>query len=473
MRTSPKQTRITRLAQHKVHHTVDGQITFGGWLKQQRSRLGITQDSLAVQADCAVGTIRRFEQDAGSPSRHIAELLAVFFAVPADEVRRFVHWARGLGYPPPSILTTIIAHPATRTDTNHSIIHLPKSPTSLVGRDNDVANVVKLLGHKDVRLVTLTGPGGVGKTRLALAVAQIVASYYSKVTFISLDTVVDPTEVQSIIDNALSELLGSHSTKVGASLLVLDNFEHLIAAVDSVGYVLDRYDHVKVLVTSRATLRVYGEHEFPVQPLAIPCDQHTSDLTGLGTVASVQLFMQRVRAVKPDFVLTTTNAEAVAAICRRMEGVPLALELAAARAKALSPQALLVRLTDRLTLLTGGSRNLPTRQQTLRRAVAWSFNLLAPPAQNYFTRLAVFGGTFGEEAAEAVSGATFEDLIALADQSLLQQRDESAGLPRWGMLEYIREFGLEQLKAQGEEESARIRHVAYFLRTAGVAEEPV
>ena len=313
--------------------------SFGSWLRQQRRRRGLSQDGLAVQANCGVGTIRRFEQKAGIPDHKSAHLLAAFFAIPADELDGFVEWARQISDPPPSVLSTLIAPVSAPLSAPGVRPHLPISPTPLVGRESQVAALVGLLAQDGVRLVTLTGPGGIGKTRLALAVAHAVAASSPRVTFVSLASVLDPAKVPSILAGALAVLAAADPAVPGPALLVLDNFEHLMAAVTSVADVLGQHTPVTILVTSREVLRLYGEHEFAVKPLPLPCDTLAPDPTALSAVASVDLFVQRVRAVKPDFSVTAANAAAIAAICRHMEGLPLALELVAARAKVLSPPA--------------------------------------------------------------------------------------------------------------------------------------
>ena len=360
---------------------------------------------------------------------------------------------------------------------------LPSPLTSFVGRGREVDQVCDLLRHADVRLVTLTGPGGVGKTRLAFQVAASVADAFPDgVVFVSLAATAGPTLVQPAVARALGVLesgdrpLLQRLTGVLRSrpvLLVLDNLEHVVAAAPFVADLLAACPELKVLVTSRVTLRVSGEHEFPVPPLPVPDPNRLPPATELAAYGAVTLFAQRARAVRPDFAIGEANAAAVAEVCARLDGLPLAIELAAARSKVLSPQAVLARLENRLALLTGGSRDHPERLRAMREAIAWSYDLLTPHEQALFRRLAVFAGGWTVEAAAAVAGGedgrgptTLDLLSSLADSSLLVQRQQADGEPRFSMLETIREYGLERLAAAGEEEETRRRHAAWCIALA-------
>jgi predicted ATPase/class 3 adenylate cyclase len=368
--------------------------------------------------------------------------------------------------------------------------NLPAQPTPLVGREREAAAAVALLGRDDVRLLTLTGPGGTGKTRLGLQVAaDLLEAFPDGCWFVDLAPLADPALVPSAIASVLgvreeggrplAEALADH-LRDKALLLVLDNLEQLLpAAAPGIGGLLAACPGLTVLATSRAPLRLRAEREWPVPPLGLPDRARLPPLDRLTQYAAVRLFAERAQAVRPDFAVTTANAPAVAEICWRLDGLPLAIELAAARVKAFPPEALLRRLERRLGALTGGARDLPLRQQTLRGAIAWSHDLLGEAERVLFRRLAVFAGGATLEAAEAVAGPdgeadVFGALASLVDQSLVRQGEGPGALPegepRFSMLETIREYGLEQLERSGEAEEAHERHATFFLALAEAAE---
>jgi predicted ATPase/class 3 adenylate cyclase/DNA-binding CsgD family transcriptional regulator len=375
--------------------------------------------------------------------------------------------------------------------------NLPMQATAFIGREQQLQAVRTSLLRTDTRLVTLTGPGGTGKTRLALqAAADVLDSFPNGVYMVALASVTDPDLVPSSIAQALDvrEVAGrSITTTLGDTLrakrllLVLDNFEQVVAAAPIVASLLGEAPQVKVLVTSRFVLRVYGEREISVPPLALPDRRTTPSAAHLGQFEAVHLFVDRAQAARSDFALVDENAPAVAEICQRLDGLPLAIELAAARVRTLPPRAMLQRMERRLPLLTGGARDLPARQRTLRDAIGWSYDLLDPDEQALFRRLAVFRG-FTLEAAETVCagdpprpGAAsvalppldlliLDGVESLAEKSLLRQEEASDGQPWFRMLETVREFALERLEESGESDAVHRRHALAALALAESSE---
>jgi predicted ATPase/class 3 adenylate cyclase len=360
--------------------------------------------------------------------------------------------------------------------------NLPIQPTPLLGREREVAEIVDLLRREDVRLLTLTGTGGTGKTRLALqSAAELIDEFEDGLFFVALAPVSDPHLVASTLAGALavSESAGrvfKEDLKDYLSdkelLLILDNFEQVVDTAPFVGELLSSCPALKVLVTSRISLRIYGEHEYAVRPLELPDPGHLPPLEELRQYEAIRLFIERAHAVNTHFSLTKENAPAVAEICTRLDGLPLAIELAAARIKLLSPQAICSRLGNPLKFLTGGARDLPERQRTLRGAIAWSYTLLDESEQALFARLSVFSGGSALEAVEVVCDAegdlfidVLEGLSSLVDKSLLRQ-EEGVEEPRFVMLETIREYARERLELSGNAEEIRRMHAEYFLALA-------
>jgi predicted ATPase len=360
---------------------------------------------------------------------------------------------------------------------------LPVPRTTLIGREQELASVKKLLTSGNARLITLTGTGGSGKTRLGLqAASEVLDEFPGGVYFVALASTTDPTTVTPTVAQVLgirhtggkplAEALQDHLRLLvdAPTLILLDNFEHLLTAAALVGELLEACAPLKVLVTSRAALHVYGEYECPVPPLPLPEPEQFSSLEALSRNPAVSLFVERATSVKAEFVLTEDNATVVAQICCRVDGLPLAIELAAARIKMLAPAAMLARLQSRLELLTNGPADRPLRQQTLRRTIDWSHDLLSPAEQKLFRRLSVFVGGCTLEGAEAVCDTRrdleidlLEGMASLVDKSLVQQVQLKDDEARFTMLETVREYGLERLKVSGEDESTRRAHAAYCL----------
>jgi predicted ATPase/class 3 adenylate cyclase len=381
--------------------------------------------------------------------------------------------------------------------------NLPAQPTPLIGRGREIGAMAALLRRADVRLVTLSGPGGIGKTRLALQVAaELLDDFADGSYFVNLAPISDPHLVATTIAHALGVAEAASRPveerlhaflRAKRALLLLDNFEQVLDAAQLVAELLAAAPRLKVLVTSRAVLHLRGEHEFAAPPLALPPPFKATQSAEVAGVASlktsmpsvaeltqydaVKLFIARAQAAKANFTITNDNAQAVAEICTRLDGLPLAIELAAARIKFFTPEALLARLERRLQLLTGGSRDLPARQQTLRNTIDWSYNLLDPGEQALFRRLGVFVGGCTLEAAAAVCNPHDDlplDLVdgvaSLADKSLLRHSEGPDGEPRFTMLETVSEYALERLEQSGEAESIRRQHANYFLALAEAAE---
>jgi len=354
--------------------------------------------------------------------------------------------------------------------------NLPAQSTPFIGRGTQITAVKDLLLHADTRLVTLIGPGGTGKTRLSLQAAQELLEQFPRgVYFIPL---ADDRDEQALISRIAQQLAVREGGRPLLEsikdylrdrklLLIFDNFEQLVSAAPIVSDLLEAAPQLKILVSSRIALNLQGEREYPVPPLELPQAENESAWERLIENESVNLFVGRAQAIHPNFVLTKDNASSIAEICRRLDGLPLALELAAARVKLLQPQAILKRLDDSLKLLTGGARDLPTRQQTLRNAIEWSFNLLNEDEKTLYARLSVFVGGFTLEAVEAICNTednvdVFESLTSLVNNSLVRQVETQDGEPRFGMLETIRAYALEQLTQNGELDVLRSRHAHYF-----------
>jgi predicted ATPase/DNA-binding XRE family transcriptional regulator len=446
-----------------------GPASFGDLLRHLRSAASLSQEDLAERSGVSVRGISDLERGA----RHAPRL----------ETVRMLADALGLGeYDRAALLAAarpVLARSGAAGLVSTASRSLPVPLTRLIGREGELTTLRARLEKE--RLVTLTGPGGSGKTRLAIAVAVgMVDAFPDGVSFVDLSPLTDPGLVVPTIAATLGvrevtgqPLLQTLSTFLAPKrlLLLLDNFERVLAGAPDIATLLAASPGLAALITSREPLHVRGEHEFPLLPLAVPEADYPLTVAELGQVPAIMLFLERAMASVPDLALSTNNAAAIAAICRRLDGLPLAIELAAARVKVLPPAALLARLEHRLPLLTGGGQDLPTRQRTMRDAIAWSYDLLAPEEQALFRHLAVFAGGFTLAAAEAVAIPergleVLDGVTALVAQSLLHRMPGLDAEPRYQMLETVREFGLERLAAADEMALVRQRHARHFLQLA-------
>jgi non-specific serine/threonine protein kinase len=450
-------------------------------LRTRRRALGLTQAQLAEALGVAANTVARWERadtPVGNPELVHLALERLEAASPAGSVAR----RRG---EPPSVIDR--PPPDIRADPQGFPSHL----TSFVGRVREVAEVIRLL--RSARLVTLTGAGGVGKTRLAVRAAEeVTTQFLDGGLFVPLAPITEPLlvtsaiaqllEVRDIGDRPLLDRVND-VLRHRQLLLVLDNFEQVLDAAPIVSALLVNCPQLKVLVTSRAVLHISGEHTYAVLPLAVPARDPPPTLDRLTQYEAVRLFLERAQASKPQFAISNETAPSVAEICARLDGLPLAIELAAAQVRVLTPQTILARLSRRLDLLVGGARDEPERHQTLRAAIAWSYDLLTPSQQVVFRRLGVFVGGCELGVAESVLSMSDEDtapnhagtdilhiLIALVEQGLVQASEQADGETRFTMLETIREYALERLRATGDEATMRRLHRDWCLGLAERAE---
>jgi predicted ATPase/DNA-binding XRE family transcriptional regulator len=450
--------------------TREKEAPFGERLRRLREEAGLTQEELASKAGLTAKAVSALERgERKRPYPHTVRSLAEALELPEDERASLVASvpARGVG--------DLAHHNEIAAST------MPASLTPLVGREREVEEIDGLLRAAAVRLLTLTGPGGIGKTRLAVEVAQnAVGDFPDGVSFAPLAPLGDAALVMPTVSQVLGlreaggvrplEAVRQH-LREKRSLLVLDNFEHVVEAAPEVVDLLGSCPNLTVLVTSRASLRVRGEREYSVSPLAVPDPARMPEAEALAETPAAKLFVERARAASPAFELRQANAAAVAAICWRLDGLPLALELAAAQTRFLGPTALLSRLDQ--ALQAGGARDLPERQRTMRTTLDWSHGLLSEQERTLFRRLSVFAGGWTLEAAEVVGAADevgTEDVMVLlgglVEQSLVVAETTPEGGTRYRMLEPVRQYAMGRLRESGEADEARRRHAGYYLALA-------
>lgn len=461
--------------------------SFGLWLRRKRKALDLTREGLADRVGCSAATIRKLETEERRPSVQIVELMAEIFNIAADERGAFIRFARGKDQSPPN--EPAVETPWQQPSKSH-ISNLPATTTSLVGREKEIAQACAYLQDKDIRLITLIGPPGVGKTRLSLEVGRAALTEFEDgVYFVELTQVNDsdqviptilqvlrfmPAKNQQINEQLIDGIENKHM------LLVLDNCEQLVEFIAALSIdLLSACPRLCILATSREALRVRGEWIFPVPALGTPKEGSTVEIETLGRYPALSLFEIRAQAVQSDFQLNKKNIKAVASICRRLDGLPLAIELISVQIRTMSAQTLLERLNDQFILSTDGTRATSSRQKTMNNAIGWSYDFLTPEEQKLFAYLSVFSGGFTLTTAEAVFSHAFTGkpvsalVTSLLNKSLLQHATDTSGEIRFSMLVTIQQFALNCLRHMGNETEARDMHLAYFLDFADIGEREI
>jgi len=456
------------------------QHSFGYWLRLRRKSLDLTREGLANRVGCSAETIRKIESEERRPSAQIVERLAEVFNIPPGEHKAFLSFARGDWQSAPRDAQD---GSSWRLRNLPPRSNLPYPTTSLIGREKEIADIRAYLLNDDIRLVTLIGPPGIGKTHLSLEAARTVLSnFHDGIFFVALAPIDDP----SLVALAILQALGYVESKnlpadqqliygIGEKhiLLVLDNCEHLIEAVAQItSDLLSACPCLKILITSREALHIPGEWLYTVPTLGLPKENSLIELNIAAQFPALTLFAERARAIRSDFALDANNIQAVASICKQLDGLPLAIELIATRVRLLPPQVLLELLNDSYVLSADGRRTVSARQKTLNNAISWSYNILSPEEQKLFASLSVFSGGFTLEAAEAVFSRLFTKksvsalVTSLLDKSLLQRTFGPVDEIRFNMLGTIQRFALNILFHTGAEREARKGHLAYFLNLA-------
>ena len=460
------------------------EVTFGEWLKRQRMGRGLTREQLARQIGCAAVTLRKIEVEERRPSAEIVDQLIKIFEIPQQERTNFLKFARGDWTKTPGERSVELPWQASKSPRTN----LPAPVTSFIGRDKEQNEVLDLLVKN--RLVTLVGPPGIGKTRLSIEAARkILPDFPEGVFFVAFAPLEDP----SLIALAIVQALGYVEAKniparqqlmdgIGEKqmLLVLDNCEHLIEEVAPIASdLISACSQLKILATSRESIRVPGEWLYPVPALEVPKESSSMNVETASKFPALTLFTERARAVRLDFALNADNIQTVSCICAQLDGLPLAIELLAARMRLMSPAALLELWNAQFILSADGVRAVTTRQKTLNNAIAWSYNLLSAEEQKLFAYLSIFSGGFTLDSAQSVFSRFFvekpvRDLItSLLDKSLLQRIFNEHGEPRFTMLVTIQEFARERLRDMGDEAEVRNWHLAYFLDLAEQADHEI
>lgn len=436
--------------------------SFARLLRHYRLAAGLTQEELAERARLSARAISDLERGVKVlPHRNTVALLADALDIPVEDLEHALERRRG-----------------PRALRDKALLPIP--PTSFVGRDAEIRDITNLLRQPGTRLITVTGAPGIGKTRLTLAAAETMAREFADgAIFVPLAPIWDADlvpevlaqtlGVQPVDSRSVEQLLIDH-LRTKHILLIVDNFEHVLDAGSTLARILTTCPRVKLLVSSRAALNIQGEHRFDLGPLDLPPPGHVPSVDDLRQFSALQLFSERARPVNPNFRITAENATAIVEICRRLNGLPLAIELASARVNVVSPQELLARLERQLHVLTGGPRDLPERHRTMRQAISWSYEILTEREKRLFRRLAYFSEDFSLEAVEAIAHAgdeaphaVLDNLTLLVDRSLVMTVPGHTDGTRFVILEAIREFGLEQLLAHDELEMTVDLHRAYVV----------